>query len=198
MNYAAIILAAGSSSRMGRSKQLLEVDGEKLLIRTIRAALETGLKDVVVVIGHHEEIHRKEIDKQPVEIVYNPTWQRGMGNSLKAGLSHLMMNHPSVDAVILLVCDQPHLSGNVLTTLIHRYEETGKPIVASRYSGMPGVPALFDKTFFAKLTAIPDEEGAKKIILRHPSDTVTVEFPGGAVDLDTIEDYNAYQSKGKE
>ena len=197
MNYAAIILAAGSSSRMGRSKQMLEVDGEKLLIKATRAALEAGLKDVIVVIGHYEEIHRKVLDHQPVEIVYNPSWPSGMGNSLKTGLSHLMTNHPTVDAVIVLVCDQPHLSGEVLTALIRRYEETGKPIVASRYSGMPGVPALFDKTFFGKLAGIPDEEGAKKIILRHPSDAVTVDFPGGAVDLDTIEDYNAYRSKDK-
>lgn len=177
---------------------MLEVDGEKLLIKTIRAALGAGLTDVVVVIGHDEEIHRKLIDQQPVEIVCNPVWPRGMGSSLKAGLSYLMANHPSVDAVIVLVCDQPHLSGDILAALIRGYEESGKPIVASRYSKMPGVPALFDKTCFAELAAISDKEGAKKIILRHAASTVTVDFPEGAIDLDTLEDYNAYRSEGSE
>ncbi len=197
MNYAALILAAGSSSRMGQPKQMLDINGEKLLVRTARATLEAGLKNVMVVIGHEEEGHRKILAGLPLEKIYNPSWKKGMGSSLKRGLAHLLSNHPSVDAVIILVCDQPMLSGDVILSLIRQYEQTRKPIVASRYSNMPGVPVLFDQTYFRKLSMIADDEGAKKIILQHPSDVVTVDFPGGDIDLDTMEDYHAFRAKSK-
>lgn len=192
MNIAAIILAAGSSSRMKQSKQLLDIHGEQLLAKTVQAVLNAGIADVAVVLGADEEQHRKIIERLPVETVFNKHWQRGMGSSLKAGLLHVLSQHPSLDAVMVLVCDQPLLERGNISGLVERYHETGKPIIASRYSGKPGVPALFDKSYFEQLARLADDQGAKKVILQNMEDVSEVDFPGGEVDLDTREDYDAF------
>lgn len=192
MQTGAIILAAGSSSRMGQSKQMLDIDGEKLLSRTTRAALDAGLQQVVVVVGYDDVAHRKILAGLPVEIVHNSRWKNGMGSSLKAGLTHLLSMNPALNAVIVSVCDQPLLNSRIFIDLVHKFHETQKPVIASRYSNMPGVPALFDKRYFAKLAALPDDQGAKRILLQNPGDVEQVDFPGGEIDLDTMEDYDAF------
>lgn len=192
MKIGAIILAAGPSSRLGRSKQLLDVRGEILLVRTIKATLEANITQVAVVLGAAANEHRKWIERLPVDIVLHGEWKRGMGSSLRAGLTHLTGKHKDLDAVIILVCDQPLLSPEHIINLVATFRETGKPIVASRYAGMPGVPVLFGKNHFNTLLKIPDSEGAKKLIMRHPDETAEVDFPGGEVDLDTPEDYAAF------
>jgi len=192
MNSAAIILAAGSSTRMGQSKQMLDVKGEKLLVTTIQTVLKAGITNTTVVLGADEESHRKIIRDLPVDIVYNKNWERGMGNSLKSGLASLIQKNPALEAIVVTVCDQPLMKPENITNLLAKYKETGKPVIASRYSQMPGVPALFDKSYFRKLALLPDDQGAKKIILQNKDDVCEVDFPGGEVDLDTMEDYEAF------
>jgi molybdenum cofactor cytidylyltransferase len=157
--------------------------------------LEAGAGTVVVVLGSNEKQHRKVLHGLPVEIFYNSAWQKGIGHSLKTGLQFLLEKEPVVDAVVVAVCDQPLLTGDNIRKLILRHQETEKPIVASRYSKMPGVPVLFHKTYFPGLMALPDEEGAKKIILRNAADVSEVDFPGGEVDLDTFDDYDRFTNR---
>lgn len=196
MNSAAIILAAGSSSRMGQSKQLLPVDGEPLLLRTVKAVLSTSLlSSTVVVLGSEEERHSTLLQHLPVDIVSNPDWKKGIGSSLKAGLEQALQKDPALEGVVILVCDQPLLSGENITALLTTYSKTGKPVVASRYAGVPGVPAFFFKSYFDKLKRISDQEGAKKIILSNRGDVAEVNFPGGEVDLDTMEEYDAFRAR---
>src|SRR5687768_5483312 len=104
MNSGAIILAAGPSSRMGQSKQLLNIKGEKLLAKTILTVLKAEIPAVTVVLGAQEKEHRNVIQHLPVDIVYNKHWERGMGSSLKSGLLHIRSKHPALDAVVVLVC----------------------------------------------------------------------------------------------
>lgn len=196
MTTTAIILAAGSSSRMGQSKQLLDIHGEKLLVKTIQTFLNAGISDIVVVLGSDEAIHRNLIKDLPVEIAYNAHWQKGMGTSIKAGLAQMTSKHPSTDSIIISVCDQPLLSEQTISNLIQEFQKTGKPIVASGYSDAAGVPALFDKTYFDKLANLPDHQGAKKIILQNQADVSIVPFPGGEIDLDTMEDYEGFVNRG--
>lgn len=193
MNCGAIVLAAGSSSRMGRSKQMLEINGEPLLIRTIRRVLEAGITPLCVVLGSEEKAHRRILEGLPVQVVHNRSWESGMGSSIKAGLLHLMSSHPSLEATLILVCDQPLLKPENIRNLLSTYEAHNKPIIASRYSGMPGVPALFTRAYFDQLAALPDDQGARKIILQNPDDVTEVDFPGGEVDLDTPGDYEAFR-----
>ena len=192
MNVAAIILAAGSSSRMGRSKQMLEINGEKLLAKTVKTVLASQIRDVVVVLGAEEHVHRQILKAFAVSVVFNDQWTKGMGSSIKAGLHHLVSSGSTCDAILIFVCDQPLLTPEIISTILQRFEQTKKPVIASGYANVPGVPVLFASSYFPKLEQLPDDHGAKSIIQQNPSDVVIVLFPGGEIDLDTIEDYNTF------
>lgn len=188
----AILLAAGSSSRMGQSKQMLDIGGEKLLTRSVRAILEANIKESVVVLGANEQEHSKILQVFDTDVIVNVHWKDGMGSSIKAGLNHLTSKHQHITSVVVCVCDQPLLNSEVLSGLIKKYEATGKCIVASAYSGSVGVPVLFDRSFFKEIMLLPDDQGAKKLIQMNRDKLETVPFPGGAIDLDTMEDYKRF------
>jgi molybdenum cofactor cytidylyltransferase len=196
MNIGIIILAAGSSTRMGTSKQLLPVNGEPLLLRAVRSALQSAGSHVTVVLGSNEKDHRDVIKDLKVDIIENRNWQMGMGSSLKAAVKHIRSKRSATVGIIVMVCDQPAITSQHLNELIKVYEESGKAIVASHYGGSPGVPALIDKTLFPELMAMEDSYGAKKVIQKHLDKTALVEFNEGAIDIDTPEEYQKY-IKGK-
>jgi molybdenum cofactor cytidylyltransferase len=191
MEVGIILLAAGSSSRMGRPKQLLPIEGEPLLVRSVKAAVGSKAHELVVVLGSNYKSHGEVIAGFSIEIIENQEWQKGMGNSLKKGLRHLINKNDSLNAVIVLVCDQPHLSSDIINKLIEEFEQTKSKIVASIYAGIIGVPALFDSSMFEKILHLDDEQGAKKLIQQQLANVKAVEFPKGIIDLDFPEDYES-------
>jgi len=186
---ALLILAAGPSSRLGQPKQQLLVGGSPLLIRTVATALESNIGKVFVVIGYDEVAHRKLMNEQNVEIIFNSKWKKGMGSSLKAGLNFILAQNKSLKGILVMVCDQPLLTSTHLQQLVHTFKQTKSDIVASYYAGTAGVPALFSQALFHELQLIGDMEGAKKVIQHNLHKTTTIPFEGGAVDIDTPEDY---------
>lgn len=195
MNIGTLILAAGSSSRMGRSKQLLEINGEAMLCKCVKIALTANPDNVVVVLGANEKPHREVIEKFPVKIISNHFWKTGMGSSIKTGLNYLLQSGSELEAVIILVCDQPSLSSEHLQRLTDTFTGTQKPIVASAYANSSGVPVLFGRSFFSNLLLLPDDQGAKKLVQQFPERVELVDFPEGADDLDTEEDLQKYLRK---
>jgi molybdenum cofactor cytidylyltransferase len=191
-NSAIIILAAGSSSRMGQSKQLLEIGNTSLLRKTALTALACGIKNNYVVLGANADAHKTTITDLPAEIVINDEWTRGMGSSLKKGLNAAASAFPGLVGVLILVCDQPALTSQHLSNILKKCAEGQKGIIASNYKGTIGVPAFFTKQFFEKLNALDDQHGAKKIIEKYPNEVESIEFPGGEIDLDKIEDYHQF------
>ena len=187
-----ILLAAGSSSRMGRPKQLLEVNGTPLLVHSVRAALDSGVKSVNVILGANEPEHRELISKLGVSVISNHYWKSGMGSSIKTGLNYVVRKNSDTEAVIIMVCDQPAINAGHLRKLVSTFKETGSPIVASSYSGTAGVPALFSRSFFSNILMLKDEQGAKKIIEQSTEQRTTVDFAEDSFDLDTGEDYQNY------
>lgn len=187
-----IILAAGSSARMGQSKQLLLIKNEPLLLRTVNTVIDSGIKNIVVVLGAHSKEHHSIIKHLPVEIVFNDSWQKGMGNSLKAGLRNLIEKSPNTESVLILVCDQPLLNSPHIQRLKDYSRSREKDIVASSYAGTLGVPVLFSRALFDQLLNLRDEHGAKKIIESNQERVVAVPFPEGETDLDTPEDYRNF------
>lgn len=186
-----IILAAGGSTRLGEPKQLLEFHGETLVHAAVRAALEGGCDTVCVVTGHaRNAVEDAVADLRPL-LVHNEDWQRGMGSSLRRGLSAVQ----PVSAVVVLACDQPAVNGEVVRALIEQHEQTARAIVASQYAGTLGIPALFDASCFAELNELPDGHGAKAVIQADPSRVTSVEFGGGAFDLDSPEDLRAWRTR---
>jgi molybdenum cofactor cytidylyltransferase len=196
-NIGIILLAAGSSSRMGQSKQLLELNGEPLLRNAVNVALASDVKKVVVVLGAFEKEHKKIIQDLPVNIIHNPRWETGMGSSLKAGLNYLIHVDPKLSGTVILVCDQPLLQAGHIKSLIETNQKTKKAIVASRYAQTLGVPAFFEKKYFSELLSLGDPQGAKKVIQQHPEDVSPMDFPEGKIDLDTPEDYQGFKRNKK-
>jgi molybdenum cofactor cytidylyltransferase len=107
-----ILLAAGSSSRMGQSKQLLDIQGTPLLLHSTKVALASGASHVIVVLGANEQPHREVIKDLPVSIILNHFWKGGIGSSIKTGMNALMKEYPETNAVILMVCEQPAVTAD--------------------------------------------------------------------------------------
>lgn len=205
MPIATIILAAGSSSRLGEPKQLLRRDdGTTLVRRTAEIALSLGVGPVVVVLGANGEDVGHEIADLSLTTAINPDWATGLASSLQVGLSAL----PDIptDAFLILLTDQPHVTADLLRQLIDVRQSTGRGIVASRYRtggsaafrpAAPahlGVPALFDIRYKAEFMTFTDDVGARKLIRQYSDDCAEVPFPLGAVDLDTPHDVVNWRS----
>jgi molybdenum cofactor cytidylyltransferase len=182
---AAIILAAGESSRLGQPKQNLIFNGRTLLQKAVDSAQRSNCDPVIVVLGaNFNQI--KPISG--VTTLYNKDWEEGMASSIRTGINEINKN-VSIDKVIILLCDQPFVSTELLNSLTDKQIETGKPIVACVYNGTKGVPVLFARTLFAELLLLQGQEGAKKILKAHANETVTVPFEQGSIDIDTLDDY---------
>lgn len=187
-----IILAAGESRRMGSPKQLLKVGNQTLIRRTVDIALATELRPVVLVIGANKAAIAPEIADLPITIVDNPMWAQGLSSSVKMGMAALWMTQKEIEAVLVLVCDQPYISVSLLENIIETYQSTKKPIVACRYDNQVGVPALFDRSIFDELLTLTGDKGAKPVIINNLDKTSFIDFDKGITDLDTAEEYQAY------
>jgi len=185
-----IILAAGSSSRLGSPKQNLVYQGQTLLQRAIQTALTSVChENVVVVLGANEGIIRPGISDQLVHIAYNTFWQEGMASSIRLGVTELLNIQPLITGAILMLCDQPFVDPLLIYQLTEKMAETESGIIACTYRGTLGVPVLFDASYFPQLLMLQGKEGAKKLIKTFPNDVAQIAFPLGAIDIDTIADY---------
>lgn len=188
-NCSIIILAAGSSSRLGRPKQLLPFNGKSLLEHTVDVANDSIAEPVIVILGANADMLEKEISEKKIHVEVNNEWQEGMASSVRCGITALMRVAPEADAAIIMVCDQPFVSPELLNELINQQKNTGKPIVASQYEKTIGPPALFHKTIFPELLKLKGDAGARKIIEQRKDDVATVSFKKGNIDIDTEADY---------
>ena len=185
-----IILAAGSSSRLGSPKQNLVYRGQTLLQRAIQTALTSVCHEkVVVVLGANEGEIRPSISDELVYITYNPHWQEGMSSSIRLGITELLRIEPNIKAAILMLCDQPFVDPLLIYQLTEKKADSFSSIIACTYRDTLGVPVLFDASYFPRLLMLQGKEGAKTLIRDFPNDVATIAFPLGAIDIDTIEDY---------
>ena len=191
VSYGIILLAAGASARLGKPKQLLLYQGKTLLQHGIQEAVATGAKPIIAVLGANADFLIKETVNQSIEVILNNNWNEGMASSIRCGINHLLETAPGTDAAIIMVCDQPYVTTQLLKDLVKMYQETRKPIVASSYYNNQGTPALFDKTIFAALLELKGDVGAKRIMKANPDLVALVNFPLGNIDIDTIEDYDS-------
>jgi molybdenum cofactor cytidylyltransferase len=190
----AVILAAGASTRMGMPKQLLQFGGETMLRRAACVALETGCRPVVVVTGADAAASRKVLRGLDVREAENQQWESGISSSVRVGIEALVMATPQTAAVVLMLCDQPFVTREIISRLVTAHRETGRSIVASRYGGSYGVPALFGKAHFAELATLKGAVGAKQVIQKHLPKVHLVPFPEGEIDIDTPDDLARLQS----
>ena len=184
-----IILAAGASVRMGKPKQSLEFDGKTLLQRAVQTAHESERRPIVVVLGEQIDVLKNEIKDFDVQIAENADWKNGMGSSIKTGLEKVLEINDQINGVLIMVCDQPFVSPELINQIVEMYRKTDSLITASKYSETLGVPALFDRRIFPQLLSLENKGGAKKIIRQFQNETAFVSFEEGNFDVDTPEDY---------
>lgn len=206
---AAIILAAGSSSRMsnGHHKLLLPLGDRPVLLHVIETALSSQARPIILVLGHQAPQIRSLVtasfNDQDLLIRENPDYQEGMSTSLRVGLQALMAikennsqtsNLPEsiVNSTVILLGDQPLLTASIIDTLIASRRATSKSIIVPLYNGKRGNPVLFDARFFPELMEVTGDEGGRSVIMRHPQDVAAVEQGEATASYD-IDTWEAYQ-----
>lgn len=189
-----VLLAAGESARMGQPKQLLSYKGKTLLRHAVETALTLQASPIIVVLGAHSESIRPELDDLPVGIVENSDWRGGMGYSLRAGLQALQSGWPQTAAALFLLCDQPHITSELLCRLEQEWRH-GATLAATQYETRHGVPAIFDAMWFPELLALQGAEGARQLLAKYADRVIAIPFPPGAIDVDDPADYAALLSQ---
>lgn len=183
-----ILLAAGSSSRLGQPKQLLAFKGSTLVherLATIGAILPDGEPPVLVTGANRSEVAKAVKDLSHVE-AFNATYSEGMGGSIRAGLEAVPADS---EGCLFMLVDQPFVGRQHLREMIDKWQMQPDKVVAAEYSGIAGVPAIFPRRFFSHLSQLAGDQGARKILAAlSADDVVEYHLPEAAVDIDTLED----------
>jgi len=190
-----ILLAAGSSTRLGQPKQLLNFGGKPLVRHVAEVALASRLRELIVVVGNQASLVSDALAGLAVRIVENPDFLQGQSTSLRAGVAALPAD---LAAAMVLLVDQPFVDAELINRLIAHYECTGALIVAPEHAGQRGNPVLFDASLLAELRLVTGDVGARDVIRRHRDALMTVSLDDARafLDVDTWEDYERLPSPG--
>ncbi|HXX85211.1 MAG TPA: nucleotidyltransferase family protein [Casimicrobiaceae bacterium] len=190
---AGVVLAAGSSSRMGRNKLLFDVGGEPLVRRTVRAALAAGLDPILVVLGHEADAIRAALTSLPCRFVTNARFTEGMNSSVCAGIAALPAE---VGAAVVLLADMPFIVTEMIATIMAQYRSGDASLILSEYEGVIAPPTLVDRSLFAELASEAGKGCGRRLRRRHPELASTVSWPATALaDLDVPEDYERVKAR---
>ncbi len=181
-SIAGVVLAAGTSSRMGRNKMLLELAGQSVLRRAVGTAVDAGLDPVLVVLGHESERARGELRGVGCEVVVNPDYQDGIHSSLRSGIGAVPER---CAAAVVLLADMPLVDPGMIRMLVERYRVDAPPLVVSDYEGVDAPPILYDRRLFPELRALEGEGCGKPVVRRHTAEAIRVPWPARTLtDLD--------------
>jgi molybdenum cofactor cytidylyltransferase len=189
----AVVLSAGESSRMGRPKALLPIEGQKFIERIIRVIGQSRVGRTIVVLGHHADQLRGQIEHLPVEVVINPDYRSGQLSSLQAAIRHIS-NDDRCDGMLVHLVDHPFIDVALVDALIKSFFETKKMIVVPSYKGKRGHPVIFSRELFGELLNAPLDQGAKAVVNAHRRETLEIEWndEGITLDIDTPELYRQH------
>lgn len=189
----AVVLSAGESSRMGRPKALLPINGQTFIERIVRALEGGGLGRILVVLGHNAEELRAGVRHLPVEVLLNPDYKQGQLSSLQVAVRRLL-REAACEGMLVHLVDHPYIDAALVDLMIRRFHESGKAIVVPRFGGRRGHPVIFSRALFAELLQAPLGEGAKAVVNAHRDDTLEIdtEDEGITLDIDTPELYRRH------
>ena len=197
VNVGVVLLAAGGSSRLGSPKQLLSYEGKPLIQYMLHIARNSKAKHVVVVLGSEAGSIASQIPGNVATVVVNDAWQEGMASSIRTGMKILMQDHPDATGAILMVCDQPDVTAQLINDLIDVHQQTGKPIITCSYANTFGPPTFFHKSIFPDLLQLKGDVGARSVLQRHVKEVEAIPFPQGSRDIDTKADYEKLTKEGR-
>jgi molybdenum cofactor cytidylyltransferase len=183
---AAVLLAAGSSARLGRPKQLVDWHGKPLVRHAAELALECATAGVTVVTGAEADKVATALDGLSLSQTYNADWETGMGSSLAAGIGSIS-NSAGIDALLVMLCDQPRLTHADIVRLVEAWQIQPDKPAAAKYNYIVGVPAIIPFGLLNELAELPADSGAGGW-LRSRSDVNVVDMQNADLDIDTIED----------
>ena len=181
-NLAVLILAAGTSSRLGETKQLVKIKDETLIQNAIKNALKLSA-NVNVVLGHKSNEIKDEINDLPIKILVNPNFKEGMGFSLSYGISKLN----KFDKVLIMLCDQPFIPIIHYENLLQKSNKNEDTIVCSKYQGKLAVPSIFPKKYYKDLEKLGGDKGARKLLEENSLEFINLDDKY-SIDIDTKED----------
>jgi molybdenum cofactor cytidylyltransferase len=194
-NITILLLAAGGSSRMGQTKQLLPWGDTTLIEHQIKTLIKTG-NPVNVVLGSDSELIVPVIKNYPVNICINSNWESGMGSSISFGIDEVTRKFPQAEGVLITLMDQPLISESYIEKMLGTFQPGMEQIIASHSAtGWRGVPVIFDKFYFQELSQLKMDEGAKKLIKLHEKNAMIVEGGDALEDIDTPQAYQELLSK---
>jgi molybdenum cofactor cytidylyltransferase len=188
-----VVLSAGESSRMGRAKALLPIEGQKFIERIVRVLGLSRVGRTIVVLGHHADQLRGQLEHLPVEFVINPEYHSGQLSSLQTAIRHIERDDRCEGMLVHLV-DHPFIDVALVDKLIEGFSETKKLIVVPRYKEKRGHPVIFSRELFGELLNAPVDQGAKAVVNAHRQDTLEIEWhdEGITLDIDTPELYRQH------
>lgn len=190
---AGVVLAAGASTRMGKNKLFLQLDGESLLARSVKRVIAAGLDPVIVVLGHAAEQALGELVGLSCQTVLNPDYALGINLSLRAGIAAVPAR---ACAAVVVLADMPFVTDRMISTLVEQYRDSAAPLVISDYAGVPAPPTLYDRSLFSELGAMEGEGCGKQVVRRHRAEAVIAAWPAAALtDLDRPEDYERVKAE---
>ena len=193
---AGLILAAGASTRMGRTKQLLRFNGVTLLDRILNEALYSELDEIFLILGYQaSEIKRalgQTLTHKKLQVIENRNYAQGISSSITAGLSAIEANY---DHMMILLADLPHINSRLINLLLNGYLESGLSIGAIQVKSKRSHPVIFGKALYDELYKLRGDVGAKAIFDKFGDRVCLVEpdFNFSDRDIDTPEDYAAFQ-----
>jgi molybdenum cofactor cytidylyltransferase len=192
-NIAAIVLAAGTASRMGAHKLLLPLGGLPVIARVVAAAEATSAAPVAVVLGHEAGQVRAALARGRWKAIANEEYASGMASSLRAGMEWLEQQ-PSADTLLgalIVLGDQPLVTASMIERLLERARERPQRICAASYAGERRHPIYFPRTLFGELQVLSGDEGGRSVVAHHGDllDQVPLEPAEAAMDVDTPGDY---------
>jgi molybdenum cofactor cytidylyltransferase len=185
-----LILAAGSSSRMGKIKQLLPWKDSTLLEHTIKIAKLSKASEVLVVLGSNSRLIKETINTDNVVFLENTKWKLGLGSSISHAVTYLLDNNNDTDAVLILLADQALIDTEYLNEMIDMYNNSEIGLIGTRYNDKIGVPALFEQIYFTDLQKLDSDHGAQLIFKKFKDKVIGLNPLGKAYDVDTLEDYD--------
>ncbi|CAL2095105.1 nucleotidyltransferase family protein [Tenacibaculum sp. 190524A02b] len=188
MKVAILILAAGTSSRMGSIKQVLPYKHTTLLGWTIEQVIAVKEADTFVVLGANMGLIKKSIDAYSITIIENKSYREGLSTSIVTGINTIEVN--TFDKVLILLADQPKITTDYLKKLIEISKKNQAKIIASNYGDKIGVPAIFPKKYFSKLKELTGDKGAGKLLNITLKSEVLSLLNSNLTDIDTLTNYH--------